>query len=210
MFPQLSYRQKRVVKFWWQVDKSGGMDACWHWTRNCGSIGFKSYGQYYLDGKKVYTHALAYRLTNGEIPPRMEVCHTCDTPWCCNPKHLYMGTHQQNMQDRSRKGRGGGSLGAKTGIRNPIVDFPVREPNRASGSRNAHSKLTEDQVRRIRIRYAEGNISQRALAKEYGVNPAQIGFIVRWQVWQHVAVEPVAAPSIIQLPLFAEPEKKAA
>lgn len=208
---QTEYNKKRIEQFWSQVDKSEGENGCWHWTRNCGFAGEKGYGQYYFNGKKVTTHRFAYLLECGAIPPKMEVCHTCDTPSCCNPRHLFLGTHQQNMQDRSKKGRGGGALGKTPGLRpTTLVDYEVRPKHYASGEKNAHAKLTEADVRQIRKTYAEGNISQRKLAAQYGVHASLIGFIVRRTHWKHVADEVAVAPRVIQLPMFTEDEGKKA
>lgn len=33
------------------------------------------------------------------------VLHTCDNPVCVEPKHLFIGTQLNNMQDRNTKGR---------------------------------------------------------------------------------------------------------
>ena len=48
---------------------------------------------------------MAYRLGNGELVDGMFVCHTCDVPACVNPRHLYLGTAQTNMDDKVRRGR---------------------------------------------------------------------------------------------------------
>lgn len=58
-------------------------------------------------------HRVAWELTNGTIPPGMEVCHSCDNRPCCNVAHLFLGTHQDNMTDMARKGRRRGPQGMR-------------------------------------------------------------------------------------------------
>jgi hypothetical protein len=41
----------------------------------------------------------------GEYDESMEVCHKCDTPLCVRPDHLFLGTHQENMDDMHNKER---------------------------------------------------------------------------------------------------------
>jgi DNA-binding XRE family transcriptional regulator len=55
---------------------------------------------------------VAWRLDHGreEIPENMKVCHICDNPSCINPKHLFLGSHQDNMDDMRQKGRGASKL----------------------------------------------------------------------------------------------------
>lgn len=71
-------------------------------------------GCWFLPTNRTRAHTIAYRLFNGEIPKTnskggaqvaMFVCHTCDTPECCNPKHLWLGTAKDNNDDRAKKGR---------------------------------------------------------------------------------------------------------
>jgi len=76
----------------------GAPDACWEWQ---GTINNRGYGK--LD--RLYAHRFAYQQANGPIPPGLEVMHSCDNPPCCNPSHLSVGTHTDNMKDMARKGR---------------------------------------------------------------------------------------------------------
>lgn len=95
--------QQRLMRHIEYNESSG----CWEWfgsKRN-------GYGRMIIgsrtDGtrKSVSAHRISYELTYGEIPIGMEVCHKCDNPSCVNPSHLFIGTHQDNIDDRERKGR---------------------------------------------------------------------------------------------------------
>src|SRR5882762_7058372 len=48
---------------------------------------------------------MAWAIVNGPIPFGKMILHTCDNAWCINPDHLYVGTHGDNMKDRSVRGR---------------------------------------------------------------------------------------------------------
>lgn len=93
-------------KFWERlipIPESGCMVWDGHGTR---------YGLCYT-GNTAYSkgqemsHRVSYRLFKGEIPEGLLVMHKCDVPLCCNPEHLALGTHKDNMQDASRKGKFG-------------------------------------------------------------------------------------------------------
>lgn len=77
--------------------------CCWEWQ---GSRITDGYGTLMHHRKRYKAHAIAYDLSMGQrIPPGLFVCHQCDNPPCCNPAHLFVGTHSDNMKDAYNKGR---------------------------------------------------------------------------------------------------------
>ena len=99
----------REDKFWSRVNIRQKSE-CWEWKAYKMK---KGYGVVWFRGKYWYTHRLAYFLhTQKNI--RNHICHSCDNPACCNPNHLWEGTHQQNMQDRNKKGRCSKPIGEKS------------------------------------------------------------------------------------------------
>ena len=95
----------------------------------------------------------------------MHVLHSCDVKNCVNPDHLWIGTHQDNMNDMVKKGRHRHRL----------------KPRR--GEENGQSKLTLEQVKNIRKLYATGKFSYRELAYNFNVCGANIGYIVNKKIW---------------------------
>jgi len=76
--------------------------GCWEWA---GHRNLKGYGSAW-DGKTMTrAHRVAYRVFVGAIPEGLFVLHRCDNPPCCNPEHLFLGTHLDNMEDMRNKGR---------------------------------------------------------------------------------------------------------
>lgn len=145
---------KQLIRFWARIEKHDA-NVCWLWT---GCV-VKGYGQVVISGHKHKTHRLAYALEHGIMPDSsVFVCHTCDTPLCCNPRHLFLGDSKTNNADRAIKGR------------------------------SANTKLTPTIVQQVRNDCMPGDLEwgYSALAKKYGVNPGAIWQAVNGTRWAHV------------------------
>ena len=105
-------------------------------------------------------HRMSHQLATGERPEM--VCHHCDNKVCVNPAHLYSGNADTN--------------GADAAARAPLP----------TGEANNKSKLTERDIKEIRLRYEKGE-AQTTLGKDYGVSGVTVGQIVRRKTWRHVA-----------------------
>lgn len=154
-------------RFWNKVDMGDPKD-CWEWLAGKSSTG---YGAFWIPagfsqpGRTVGAHRVAWTLTYGPIPKGLWVLHRCDNPGCVNPYHLFLGTHEDNQADAARKGR------------------------MAYGERNASSKLTEEEVRRIRELYATGKWTWQKLADKFGISDVQVGHIIHREQWARLDEE---------------------
>jgi hypothetical protein len=79
-------------------------NGCIEWQ---GNRIYSGYGMVYDSAlqRNVLAHRAAYREFVGPIPEGMHVLHSCDNPPCVNIDHLRLGTPQENMKDRSDRGR---------------------------------------------------------------------------------------------------------
>jgi hypothetical protein len=125
--------------------------------------------------KRYRAHRFAFLLLHGDIPNDLLVLHTCDNPICVNPAHLYLGTHQDNMDDKVRRGRQ--AKGATHGSKTKPESIP-------KGERNGGAKLTPSDVRQIRRLFKAGCSSQKELARKFSVSPSQIYNIVSNRCWR--------------------------
>lgn len=87
-------------------------NECWIWNGYVAD-GYGGYGN-------IAAHRLSYKLFVKEIGKNKLICHDCDTPLCINPKHLYEGTNQSNMDDMKNRGR------SLKGNRNPSTREEVK------------------------------------------------------------------------------------
>ena len=94
--PKLTDEQK--TSHWSHIQVAGD-DECWPWANKSGKL--VSYRPMWCG---VNAARVIYAIYYGIEPDKFEVCHTCDNKTCCNPAHLWLGTHQQNMMDVINKG----------------------------------------------------------------------------------------------------------
>jgi hypothetical protein len=151
-------------RFWSKVTKGPG---CWEWQACRNKLG---YGMFLLNRRSQLAHRVSAVIAGMKLDRGLEVMHTCDNPCCVNPAHLRVGTHRDNMRDAIEKGR----MKPLTCDR-PTV-FMGCDPN---ARRSCRQKVTDDEVRAIRIlAFAEG-WSYKRLSRHFGISDTAIGFIVR-------------------------------
>jgi hypothetical protein len=146
-------------RFWSCVTRLSE-DECWDWS---GTLTDDGYGRFRANGRSYRANRVAYALAEGEIVQGVFACHRCDRPICCNPDHLFPGTHIENVADMLIKGRG-------------------RAP---AGEHHVSAKLTEDQAREILRRLSEGERADD-LASEYGVSHPTVINMQAGRKWRHL------------------------
>lgn len=140
------------TRFWSKVNKNGA-GGCWLWTAGCTKDGYGQIRVGGTPGKVEYAHRVAWELLNGQIPEGLCVLHKCDSPPCVNLEHLFLGTDNDNVQDKMAKGRY--VLGVHPG---------------RPGEKNPLHILTEKQVLEIKQALADDHYGLTAeLAQKYGV-----------------------------------------
>ncbi len=133
------------------------LGECWVWDKaQCGG-----YGRIKNRNRRYLVHRLSYEIFVGPIPEGLDVLHKCDVRLCCNPRHLYPGTDQDNCNDKRERGQ-----------------LPI-------GSMVGVSKLTEPEVFSMRVAFSQGS-TEAELEQLYSVSNATVRSVVYGDQWKHV------------------------
>jgi hypothetical protein len=142
------------------------MENCDHDGKSCLTWPFardtSGYGLAKIDGKSRTASRYMCILKNGTPPSqRHEAAHSCGNgnKGCVNPNHLTWKTPKQNWADRLTHGT----------------------DNR--GERNNTTKLTANDVLKIRYLYSSGQIQQKELAEKFRTDVSTISDIHRRKSW---------------------------
>ncbi len=134
-------------------------NQCWIWKGFTVTFGYGimkyEYGTY-------RTHRIAWETFIGVIPKGKYVLHQCRNYGCCNPAHLFLGDQSENMTYQHKQDK----------------------MNIASGEAAGQSKLTKDQVEKIRKLWNSGNYYQYQLGEMFGVSQPQICRILNKTYWR--------------------------
>lgn len=150
------YERKPYWKRFFEKVKQG--PGCWEWA---GAIGTHGYGRFGINNKTFQAHRVSYEMFYHKIYfKELHVCHTCDNRKCVNPKHLFLGTKQDNVTDCVSKQR------------------------HIYGERSSLAKLTLNEVKEIRHKYKNKELTQCELAELYGTTGPNISHIVNYKSWR--------------------------
>lgn len=116
-------------------------------------------------GKNTPVHRIIYTKEFGCIGKGLLVRHTCDNPACINPKHLLLGTIQDNIRDRDLRGR-------------------TSRVARTNGEINGLSKTTSKEV--LKIRSLRNKKTQTEIAKMFGLSQTHVSGIQTGRYWSHL------------------------
>jgi hypothetical protein len=111
-----------------------------------------------VHNRHVLTHRFSWEMHRGPIPEGLCVLHSCDTPECVNPDHLFLGTVVDNNADMREKGR------------------------HQHGETHVCAVLTDDEAREIYDSDEPNNV----LAERFGISSSVISGIRHGRAWIHV------------------------
>ncbi len=155
---RLSFSNPEGIREFIRLYSAKRPTGCWEWTR--GKRG--GYGSLVVDGKTHRLTRVSKHVFSGfDLNSPLFMCHTCDNPPCCNPEHLFPGTHRENMLDKVRKGR-------------------------CNVANNGRRKMSAEMAWSIRKLYRMG-FQKEILGKMYGMTSIGVGSIISKRTWWRLA-----------------------
>lgn len=160
-------RKNLAERFWGRVSQAGPGE-CWEWVGSRMSDGYGriEHGSI-ISGTCIsqLAHRVSWMIAHDRwVPDGLFVCHTCDNRPCVNPNHLFLGTPDDNMQDKKRKGR----------------------QSRLPGESNPRAVLTAVDVAHIR-RLRSSGASLSDIGDKFGVSISNVSAIALRKRWGHVS-----------------------
>jgi len=132
--------------------------GCWLWTGGKDGAGYGKVWCPYHGGQQS-VHRVAAMLWMGySLSDELFVLHQCNNPSCFNPEHMYVGTPQENMDDRSKVG---------------------------NQYRREQRKLDDEAVRTIRALHSEG-VKGKDIAELFKVSKKTVSYIVNHKTYADV------------------------
>ena len=137
---------------------------CWIWV---GSKNQYGYGHMSVQKKLIPAHRISFSVLVGKIPDKAWVLHKkcCASRACVNPDHLYLGDNTDNVADRIAWGKN------------------------LCGEEHGSSKLSNKEIKGIRLCWKIGNLKAAEIAEMYGVSEGHIYKIVSGRAWAHIPHE---------------------
>lgn len=154
--------KKRLIRY---VDKRG-KNECWPWTGGKHEKGYGKLIQTLKSGtsetriRKNWKAHRAYLVfvVGKKVPDDACVCHICDNPPCCNPRHLVIADRKWNTRDMVAKGR----------------------------ARFKTIKLTPKQVSTIKKSLKHHIISRPEVRDRFHITDKNLKKIVKGTSWKHI------------------------
>jgi len=161
ILPMLEGRigELRKMRFWSKVDIRSP-DECWEWQA---SVFGSGYGRFRIASYVIASaNRVALIIHTGQDHLHLFALHECDNPRCCNPHHLYWGTHSDNMKDAVARKR--------------------RRSIDQSGASNRAAKLSPEHHAVIVDRLKRG-WNNTIIAEHLPVTASQVSAIRRGKAW---------------------------
>lgn len=156
-----------IPGFMLEIKKFPHPRGCWIWG---GTVHVTTgYGKFSFLHGSYLAHRIAWMLFKGTIPDGLWILHSCDTPPCVNPDHLFLGTQKDNTCDMWKKGR------YHSHFMSGKFEF-------LKGENHPTAKLTAEQVRFIR----KSPLTAVSISKMFGVSASVIGYARRGKSYSSV------------------------